>query len=149
MDKARAHVGHLVCHRLLAPLALHELEGFQETRKVGIAAKSRQDVIKASIRIAPEVRSGKGQTLASLQRARLTPSGDGRKFAQGQGKREESLGTALHWFILASDGKWLWASAIGHPETKTSEVELPLQICEDDTWFTPTEFSPKLLCESF
>lgn len=47
MDKAKAHAGHLMCHRPLAPVALHGLEGFQETIKAGIAAKSRQDVIKA------------------------------------------------------------------------------------------------------
>lgn len=62
-------------------------------------------------------------------------------------KREESLSTTLCWFVLVSDGKGLWPSALGHPETKTSEAELSLQICEDDTLFTPTEFNPKLPCE--
>lgn len=47
MDKAKAHVGHLMCHHPLAALALHGLEGLQEPIKAGIAAKSRQDVIKA------------------------------------------------------------------------------------------------------
>lgn len=63
-----------------------------------------------------------------------------------ENQREESLSTTLYWFALASDGKWLWASAVGHPETETSEIELPLEICEDDPLLTPAEFSPKLLC---
>lgn len=81
------------------------------------------------------------------KREKLFKSKPGMTYTMKTRKREESHSTALYWFVLASDGKWLWPSAVGHPETKTSETELPLQICGDDTLFTPTEFNLKLLCE--